>query len=95
MNVSERDPSILKRHQKVVAARDLPGVPAGTPGVVLLVSGIRWIRYRVAFANGVERGSLHRSDLATPEEWRDRLRHLGDRAETSRDRRRDGSAAAA
>jgi hypothetical protein len=54
----------LRRHEKVVAAVDLPGVPAGTPGKVFLVSGITWIRYRVRFANGVEIGSLNRSALA-------------------------------
>ena len=43
------DDGLLKRHQKVEAAVDLPGVPAGTPGKVYLVNGLTWIRYRVAF----------------------------------------------
>jgi hypothetical protein len=49
---------VLKRHDKVVANIDLPGVPAGTPGKVLVVSGVTWLRYRVLFENGVEHGLL-------------------------------------
>jgi len=48
----------LKRHEKVRANIDLPGVPAGTLGKVLVVSGVTWIRYRVLFENGVEHGLL-------------------------------------
>ena len=33
---------------------ELPGVPAGTPGRVIEVSGLTWIRYRVEFENGKE-----------------------------------------
>ena len=50
----------LKRHEKVRANVDLPGVPAGTPGKVLVVSGLTWVRYRVLFENGVEHGLLAR-----------------------------------
>ena len=42
------------RKDKVVAAEDLPGVPEGTPGVVVMVTGLSWIRYRVRFDNGRE-----------------------------------------
>jgi len=59
----------LKRHEKVVAAVDLPGVPAGTAGKVELVNGFRWIRYRVGFENGADIGSLDRAQLARPDEW--------------------------
>ncbi|MFZ4432919.1 MAG: hypothetical protein ACOYOQ_06935 [Microthrixaceae bacterium] len=59
----------LKRHQKVVASRDLPGVPAGTSGKVQLVNGFSWIRYRVRFANGEEIGFLGRDDLVPAKEW--------------------------
>ena len=51
-------PVDLKRHARVRAWVDLPGVPIGTPGKVLVVSGVTWIRYRVLFANGVEQGLL-------------------------------------
>ncbi len=49
---------MLQRKQKVTAAVDLPGVPAGTPGVVVLAEGLTWIRYVVRFANGTQLGSL-------------------------------------
>jgi hypothetical protein len=67
-------PVELKRHQKVRAWVDLPGVPIGTPGKVLQVSGVSWIRYRVLFANGVELGLLDgrhivaRNDFVPPDE---------------------------
>jgi hypothetical protein len=56
----------LKRRDQVVAAVDLPGVPAGTPGRVMIRNGLRWIRYRVRFDNGAEIGSLDRAQLARP-----------------------------
>lgn len=42
------------QRDRVVAAEDRPGVPAGTPGRVVMVTGLSWIRYRVHFDNGVE-----------------------------------------
>jgi len=39
---------------RVSAAHDLDGVPAGTAGKVVMVTGLSWIRYRVRFENGVE-----------------------------------------
>ena len=51
-------PVDLKRHDKVRAWVDLPSVPVGTRGKVLVVSGVTWIRYRVLFENGVEQGLL-------------------------------------
>ncbi len=51
-------PVDLDRHQKVRAWTELPGVPVGTPGKVLQVGGVTWIRYRVRFENGVEQGLL-------------------------------------
>jgi hypothetical protein len=49
----------FRSRDRVVAAVDLPGVPAGTPGrVVVPPVGFTWVRYRVRFENGVELGSL-------------------------------------
>jgi len=62
-------PIELKRHAKVRANIDLPGVPAGTPGKVLQVTGLTWIRYRVLFANGVEAGLLDGRHLVKPKEF--------------------------
>jgi hypothetical protein len=56
----------LKRHEKVVANIDLPGVPIGTPGKVLQVAGLTWVRYRVLFDNGVERGQLDGRHIVRP-----------------------------
>ena len=44
----------FSRKDRVVAAEDLPGVPEGTPGTVMMVTGLKWIRYRVQFDNGIE-----------------------------------------
>lgn len=48
----------LKEKQRVVAASDLPGVPAGTRGWILVAYGITWPRYRVLWENGAELGNL-------------------------------------
>ncbi|MBM3661911.1 MAG: hypothetical protein FJW94_03320 [Actinobacteria bacterium] len=58
----------LRRRQKVVAAVDLPGVPAGTYGRIQLVNGFSWVRYRVHFDNGEELGFLDRDQLVTAKE---------------------------
>jgi hypothetical protein len=44
----------FSRRDRVVAAEDLPGVPKGTPGTVVMVTGLSWIRYRVRFDSGYE-----------------------------------------
>ncbi|HTN99065.1 MAG TPA: hypothetical protein VL068_00200 [Microthrixaceae bacterium] len=63
------DSDKLKFHEKVVAAVDMPGIPAGTPGRVSLINGFRWIRYRVYFENGVDKGSLDGSQLMRRKDW--------------------------
>ncbi|MFA9563351.1 MAG: hypothetical protein ACERLM_01395 [Acidimicrobiales bacterium] len=55
----------FSRKQIVVARRDLPGVPAGTTGIVLTSVGLSWERYRVRFDNGVEIGSIDVGKLAS------------------------------
>ncbi len=61
--MAKKDPHLLKNGEKVYAVTDLPGVPAGTPGRVLVSTGLTWIRYRVVFSNGVELGSLDRKQV--------------------------------
>lgn len=84
----------FRRRQKVVAAVDLPGVPAGTFGKVWFVSGVTWIRYHVAFDNGVEIANVDGGDI------RDRKTYLAELAsaeqaaasaerEVERERRRE------
>ena len=62
-------PVDLKRHQKVRAWTDLPGVPVGANGRVLQVSGVSWIRYRVLFDNGVQHGLLDGRHIVDPKNW--------------------------
>lgn len=62
------DTEPLKRKDRVVAAVDMPGIPAGTEGKVIMVAGFTWIRYWVRWANGVERGSINRANLVRPGE---------------------------
>ncbi len=63
----------LHKKDKVIAAVDLRGVPAGTEGKVALVNGLSWVRYWVRFDNGVTIGSVNRSAIATPDEWERKL----------------------
>ncbi|HSL58132.1 MAG TPA: hypothetical protein VK866_09850 [Acidimicrobiales bacterium] len=61
---------LLRRREKVVAAVDLRGVPAGTRGKVALVNGLGpWIRYRVLFDNGADVGNILRDELVRRSEW--------------------------
>jgi hypothetical protein len=59
----------LRRKEKVKAAIDLRDVPEGTNGRVIVANGLSWIRYWVAFENGVEMGSLSRDKLVRAKEW--------------------------
>ena len=60
----------LKRKSKVRAFVPLPGVPAGTPGIVTLVNGFGpWIRYRVLFENGADIGHIDRELLVPAKQY--------------------------
>jgi len=59
----------FRRRQKVVAAVDLPGVPAGTFGKVWYAAGVTWIRYHVVFENGVELSNVDGHDLRDRKAW--------------------------
>ncbi|MFM2069969.1 MAG: hypothetical protein RLZZ623_232 [Actinomycetota bacterium] len=48
----------LRMGDRVQTTVDLPSVPTGTAGKVLLANGFNWQRYRVLFVNGVEVGDL-------------------------------------
>ncbi len=63
--MADEEASLTYREDdRVEAADDLPGVPKGTPGTVVMVTGISWTRYRVAFDNGVELNLLDGRHLA-------------------------------
>lgn len=53
----------LRIGDRVESTVDLPGVPAGTAGKVILANGFNWQRYRVLFVNGVEMGDLDQRNL--------------------------------
>jgi hypothetical protein len=59
----------FRRNERVKALDDLPGVPAGTEGRVELVAGFTWTRYRVAFDNGRDVGSIDGRHLSRPREF--------------------------
>lgn len=74
MPKAKEDPHVLRRKEKVRAAVDLRDVPEGTTGRVVVTTGLDWIRYFVAFDNGVEMGSVHRDKLVRAKEWKQYLK---------------------
>ena len=54
----QREQLRLKVGARVRAVVDLPGVPTGTEGKVLVVAGFQWLRYRILFDNRVELAHL-------------------------------------
>jgi hypothetical protein len=59
----------FRRNERVKTLDELPGVPLGTEGRVLLVDGFTWTRYRVTFDNGYDLGSIDGSHLSRPREF--------------------------
>jgi hypothetical protein len=59
----------FRRNERVRVLDDMPGVPKGTEGKVLLVDGFTWTRYRVAFDNGYDLGSIDGGHLSRPKEF--------------------------
>jgi hypothetical protein len=74
MAKKESTAEILKPKERIVATADMPGIPEGTTGKVILPEGLTWIRYWVRFDNGVVRGTIDRSKLARPGEWAELVR---------------------
>ena len=74
MGKKESTDPVLKPKERVVATADMPGIPEGTTGRVILPEGLTWIRYWVRFDNGVVRGTIDRSKLARPGEWAELVR---------------------
>ena len=54
----------LRIGDRVVSTVELPGVPSGTAGKVILANGFNWQRYRVLFTNGQELGDLDQRSIA-------------------------------
>lgn len=62
--------------EKVVATRDLFGIPGGTKGKIQLQNGLgKWYRYWVMFEGGQQLGQVDHNDLVRPnqlQQWIDR-----------------------
>ena len=61
--------SALKKGARVIVIDDLPGVVAGTAGRVGRSIGIKTVRYRVQFENGINALSVAESKLVSPAAW--------------------------
>tara|TARA_Y100000768_G_scaffold144544_1_gene107849 strand:+ start:5155 stop:5784 length:630 start_codon:yes stop_codon:yes gene_type:complete len=61
--------SALKKGARVIVIDDLPGVTAGTAGRVGRAIGIKTVRYRVQFENGINALSVAESKLVSPAAW--------------------------
>jgi len=61
--------SALKKGARVVVIDNLPGVAAGTAGRVGRAVGIKTVRYRVEFENGINALSVAESKLVSPAAW--------------------------
>lgn len=89
----------FRRNESVRTLDDLPGVPQGTKGRVLLVDGFTWTRYRVAFDNGRDVGSIDGAHLSRAKEYEAALAQRTTAAErgaaTPSDDEQDGEAATA
>lgn len=55
--MARRNDNELEVHDRVVASVDLEGIPAGTPGRIILKNGISERRYRVFFEVGGPNGT--------------------------------------
>ena len=53
----------LRMGDRVRTTVELPDVPAGTEGKVILANGFNWQRYRVFFVTGAEVGDLDQRNL--------------------------------
>jgi hypothetical protein len=73
----------LRRGDRVVAKVELPGVPEGTAGKVILANGFNWMRYRVRFKNGAEVPDLDERHLVPTGRAARRLARRGKRAATA------------
>ena len=71
----------LRPGDRVLAKVDLPGVPEGTQGKVILANGFNWMRYRVKFGNGAELADLDERHLTPTGRTAKRLAKKAKKAE--------------
>lgn len=70
----------LRIGDTVEAMIDLPGVPAGTRGRVILANGFQWQRYWVRFSDGTELSDLDHRHLTPVGRTKKRLAKAAKRA---------------
>ena len=61
--VPHTDQIDLRIGDRVTTIVEVPGVPIGTEGKVILANGFNWQRYRILFVNGAEVGDLDHRHL--------------------------------
>ena len=59
----------IRSGAKVLATKDLPGVPMGTRGKVAMSNGITWKRYWVRFDNGEMIGHVDHDNIVIERAW--------------------------
>jgi hypothetical protein len=89
----------FRKGERVVATRDLDGVPGGTKGRIQLHNGLgSWHRYWVLFEDGSQLGQVDHDDLVRPgmlQRWFDRKEEQASAAEQAEAGAEAGAAAAA
>ncbi|MEY4401460.1 MAG: hypothetical protein RL072_1325 [Actinomycetota bacterium] len=70
----------LRIGDRVVSTVELPDVPLGSEGRVILANGFQWQRYWVRFANGVEVSDLDHRHLSPVGRAKKRLAKAAKRA---------------
>ena len=70
----------LRIGDTVVSTVELPDVPLGSEGRVILANGFQWQRYWVRFENGVEASDLDHRHLAPVGRTKKRLAKAAKRA---------------
>jgi hypothetical protein len=63
LTTGQKDSLRLKQGSRVRTIVELPGVPQGSLGRVVLANGFNWRRYRVRFADGTELSDLDERHL--------------------------------
>ena len=61
--MAKKSSTAFRKNDQVVTTVELPGVPVGTKGKVLMVTGFEWERYHVNFENGRALGQIAPSKL--------------------------------
>ena len=61
--MAKKSSTAFRKNDQVVTTVELPGIPVGTKGKVLMVTGFEWERYNVNFENGRALGQIDPSKL--------------------------------